>query len=319
MNPSVSSRALDDAIAWQLTLEDKGNEQARREFERWLAADEEHARAWHRLNLIDLRINATSVPARAALRTPRDGLRRQLRTLGRGLAGVAMAIGLAVVGRQVLPVDYWLADERTQTGEQRLVQLADGTRINLNTHSAIDIRFDTRQRLILLREGEILVDTGHRPGESRPFIVQTRDGTLRPLGTRFMVRSLTQGTLLGVLQASVAAKPRQALDERVVSHGQQLLMNSEGITSVSALPPSADAWTHGMLVADNTRLADLVNELDRYRPGYLSVTPEVANLRITGSFPLTDTDRALRAMLPILPITLTQHSPWWTRIGPREG
>ncbi|MNR50863.1 fec operon regulator FecR [compost metagenome] len=69
-----------------------------------------------------------------------------------------------------------------------------------------------------------------------------------------------------------------------------------------------------MLVVDNARLEDLVRELDRYRPGHLGVAPEVADLRITGSFPLHNTDLALTALLPTLPVQLEQHTAWWVTV-----
>ena len=84
-----------------------------------------------------------------------------------------------------------------------------------------------------------------------------------------------------------------------------------------AINPGADAWTRGMLVVDNARLEDLVAELARYRPGHLGVAPEVANLRITGSFPLHNTDLALTALLPTLPVQIEKHTAWWVTVGAR--
>ncbi|MGK9563911.1 FecR domain-containing protein, partial [Salmonella enterica subsp. enterica] len=86
-------------------------------------------------------------------------------------------------------------------GEQRQLRLADGTLLNLNTHSAVDVQFDDSTRRIVLQEGEIMVETGH--GDPRPFIVQTRDGSLLALGTRFMVKREDDGTRLSVLQSRV--------------------------------------------------------------------------------------------------------------------
>jgi transmembrane sensor len=86
-----------------------------------------------------------------------------------------------------------------------VVTLADGTLLNLNTHSAVDVRFDETTRLIVLHEGEIMVETGHN--DARPFIVKTRDGSLRALGTRFMVKREDDGTRLSVLQSRLRRTP----------------------------------------------------------------------------------------------------------------
>ena len=309
----VSAQVLDAAIAWQLSL-DSGNPAEREEFAKWHAAHEEHARAWRQLGMLDQRFSVASGPARTALLQSRESIRRRVRKLGSGVASIVAVIGLALfAGDRYLPIDYWLADQRTATGEQRTLRLTDGTLINLNTHSAVDVRFDEKQRLIILQEGEILVETGH--GDTRPFIVETREGSMRALGTRFLVKREEEGTRLSVLKSAVAANPGASAEEQILREGQQVLMRSNGLGPIVALTLGADAWTRGMLVVDNTRLEDLVHELGRYRRGYLGVAPEIADLRITGSFPLHDTDLALSALLPTLPVQIEQHTPWWVTVA----
>nr|WP_314530009.1 FecR family protein [uncultured Pseudomonas sp.] len=312
----VSTQVLDAAIAWQLAL-DSGNPVEREEFAKWHAAHEEHARAWRQLGMLDQRFSVANGPARAALLQSREGIRRRVRKLGSGLASIVAVIGLALfAGERYLPLDYWLADQRTATGEQRTLRLSDGTVINLNTHSAVDVRFDEKQRRVILQDGEILVETGH--GDSRPFIVETREGSMRALGTRFLVKREDEGTRLSVLQSAVAAHPQASLEEQILREGQQVLMRNNGLGPIVALNLGADAWTRGMLVVDNARLEDLVHELSRYRPGYLGVAPEIADLRITGSFPLNDTDKALRTLLPTLPVQIEQHTQWWVTVTKAE-
>ncbi|TFH76500.1 MULTISPECIES: FecR family protein [Pseudomonas] len=317
MNPAssrpVPAHVLDAAIAWQLTL-DSSTPLEREEFAKWHAANEEHARAWRQLGMLDQRFSVASGPARAALLQSREGIRRRVRKLGSGLASVVAVIGLSLFAAEhYLPLDYWLADQRTATGEQRTVRLADGTVVNLNTHSAMDVRFDEKQRLVVLQEGEILIETGH--GDARPFIVETREGRMRALGTRFLVKREEQGTRLSVLRSAVAAHPQSDPQEQILREGQQVLIRNNGLDAVVALNPGADAWTRGMLVVDNARLEDLVHELGRYRRGHLGIAPEVADLRITGSFPLHDTDKALSALLPTLPVQIEQHTPWWVTVA----
>ncbi|MHC8368942.1 FecR domain-containing protein [Pseudomonas sp. ZT5P21] len=317
MNPisskPVSAQVLDAAIAWQLSL-DSGNPVEREEFAKWHAAHEEHARAWRQLSMLDQRFSVASGPARTALLQSRESIRRRVRKLGSGVASIVAVIGLALfAGERYLPVDYWLADQRTATGEQRTLRLSDGTVINLNTHSAVDVRFDEKQRRVILQDGEILVETGH--GDARPFIVETREGSLRALGTRFLVKREENGTRLSVLKSAVAAHPESGTEEQILREGQQVLMRNNGLGPILGLNHGADAWIRGMLVVDNTRLEDLVHELGRYRRGHLGVAPEIADLRITGSFPLHDIDLALSALLPTLPVQIERHTAWWVRVA----
>lgn len=312
-NKPVSARVLDAAIAWQLRLDSgSGSAEEQAEFAHWHGASEEHARAWMQLGMLDQRFNAAAGPARQALLQSRATLRQRVRKVGSGLASVVLVAGLLSWVSTYQSLGYWLADQRTATGEQRSLRLTDGTLISLNTHSAVDIRFDGKERLIVLHEGEISIETGHK--DDRPFVVATEDGRMRALGTRFLVKVEDQGTRLSVLQSAVAAKPQDSGDEQILREGQQVLMSHDRLGQIAGLNIGADAWTRGMLVVDNVRLEDLIEELGRYRSGYLGVAPEVADLRITGSFPLTDTNLALTSLLPTLPVQIEQHTPWWVTV-----
>jgi transmembrane sensor len=308
---------LEAAIAWKLSI-DEGSSTAdeRSEFMRWHAASEEHARAWRQLGSLDQRVSAAAGPARQALLQSRAGMRRRIGKLGGGLAGMFLLGSLlAWVGAPSLSPGYWLADQRTATGELRTLRLEDGTLLSLNTHTAVDIDYEGEQRIIVLHQGEISVETGHQ--DPRPLLIRTDDGRLRPLGTRFLVRREAHGTRLEVLQASVAAMPLNSGDEQVLHEGQQVLMDANGLGQVGQVAAGVDAWTRGMLVVDNVRLADLLAALGHYRSGHLGVADDVADLRVTGSFPLTNTDLALESLVPALPVKIERHTPWWVTIKAR--
>lgn len=311
----VSSKVLDAAIAWQLCLDcGQGSEAERDEFAKWYAASEEHARAWMQLGMLDQRFAGTTGPARSALMRSRENAGQRMRKVGRGVAGIALALGLTLfLGDRLLPINYWLADQRTATGEQRTIRLSDNTLIRLNTHSALDVKFDAKQRRVVLQEGEIFVETGSHE-DPRPFIVETDEGQMRALGTKFLVKRRDDGTLLSVLQSAVAAHPQATANEMVLHEGQQMLIQRHSLGPMVAMEPGADAWLRGMLVVDNAPLKDVIAELGRYRPGHLSVAADVANLRITGSFPLNDTDLALKALMPTLPVAIEARTHWWVTV-----
>lgn len=313
----VSARVLEAAIAWKLSLDEgSGTADERNEFMRWHAASEEHARAWRQLGVLDQRVSAAAGPARQALLQSRVSLRRRIGRAGSGLAGMLL-LGtlLGWLGAPSLQPSYWLADQRTATGELRTLRLEDGTLLSLNSHTAVDIDYAGEQRVLVLHQGEISVETGHQ--DPRPLLVRTDDGRLRPLGTRFLVRREDHGTRLEVLQASVAAMPLNSGDEQVLHEGQQVLMSSNGLGHVGPVQAGADAWTRGMLVVDNVRLADLLAKLGQYRNGHLGVADEVADLRVSGGFPLTDTDLALASLVPALPVKVERHTQWWVTVVPK--
>ena len=312
---AVSAQVLDAAIEWQLCL-DSGtvNAEQQHAFAAWLAAHPEHARVWQQLNGLDIRLaSAAAAPARQALlhSARSKGLRRMGGTALGLLLSSALVLGLLAQQR---PLGDYLADEHTGRGEQRELLLSDHSLVRLNSASAVDIEFSDSQRAVRLHSGEILVQTAH--GDSRPFVVLTEHGSLRALGTRFLVRREGTSTRLTVLQSAVAAHPAEGISERIIHSGEQVLMQRQRLGGVLPAPVSAAAWSHGMLVADNLRLADLLDALGEYRSGYLGLDPSLADLRISGSFPLHDSDKALAALPPSLPVKIERVGNWWAKVVP---
>ncbi|MGF6691412.1 transmembrane sensor [Metapseudomonas resinovorans] len=313
----VSARALDEAIAWQLCLDSgEATELERHEFRRWLGERPEHAQVWQQLAGIDQQLAAAApIPARRALLRS-GGVRRRSphRIAGNTLALLlAVGLGLGLLAQQ-RPLGDYLADELTARGEHRELRLADSSIVQLNSRTALDIDFDGAQRRLYLHSGEILVKTGH--DDPRPFIVETEQGRLQPLGTRFLVRREGESTRVIVLESAVAAAPRSASGERVIQAGEQVRIDREHLGRSEPAPVGAEAWSHGMLVADDMPLAQLIDSLGEYRSGYLGLDPALADLRISGVFPLNDSDKALAALPPSLPVSIERYSDWWVRVVP---
>ncbi|MBM7062270.1 FecR family protein [Pseudomonas sp. UL073] len=315
---AVSARVLDEAIAWQLCLDSgEATSRERQAFAGWLAADPDHARVWQQLGGVDQQLASVNAPAaRRALLHSAAARRQQRSRLGGSALGVVLSCGLLLgLLHQQRPLGDYLADEMTASGEQRDLTLADHSQVRLNSRSAVDIDFSGAERRLFLRSGEILVQTGH--GDPRPFVVDTAQGRLRALGTRFLVRREGDATRLIVLQSAVAAHPAGSPDERVINAGSQVLMHDTSLDGVASAPVGADAWSRGMLVVENQRLGDLLASLAEYRHGYLGVDPSIADLRISGSFPLYDSERALAALPPSLPVRIERHTDWWVRVVPQ--
>jgi transmembrane sensor len=313
----VSARILDEAIAWQLRLGDSADSESHlTDLQRWLAMSPEHAKAWAQLGGIDRQLGTINSPsARRALQLNVSAKRQ---SAGRALLGLALlctiGIGLALQAR---PLPIWLADESTGAGEQRSFTLDDNSRIQLNSRSALDVRFDEKQRRLFLHQGEVLVETAPE-SDPRPFIVETSQGDLRALGTRFIVRREGDATRLIVLRSAVAALPNDLQEGRTVRAGEQVLMRRDQLGASSSAPIAADAWSRGMLIVDDMPLGELLAKLGEYRRGYLGLDPRLESLRISGSFPLQDTDRALAALPPSLPVRIERHTDWWVEVVPDD-
>jgi len=320
----VSRRVLDEAIAWQLRLDSHG-ESHRQAHATWLAADPDHARAWRQLARLDADLFALPAQAgvREALARPRSKARWKSTAAPLALClALGLGLGAAMLDR-FQPVTGLLADYSTGTGERRTVMLPDNTVIVLNARTAVDVEFDANTRAIRLQAGEIHIQTAHGdPEEKRPFVVVTEEGNLHALGTRFLVQRKDEATRLTVIESAVLARPAPCPVERAslcpnarrVEAGQQLDIAPGGVGGARPADPQADAWRDGMLVLDGEPLADVVAQLGRYRPGLLYLAPELAELRVTGTLPLDDGDRALAALAASLPVRIVKHGNWLVRI-----
>jgi transmembrane sensor len=223
------------------------------------------------------------------------------------LVGTAFS-ALLLLGCLQLPVSqYWLADEHTATGEIREIHLSDGSRITLNTHSAVDIRFDAHTRTIRLTEGEVLAEVAHDP-QQRPFIVENRDGTATALGTRYLVRQDADSSTVTVLESTVAVKPRNSLTLTKVYAGEQLRFDSQQAYPLMPAPALADSWHMKRLVFEDVPLSAVIARLAEYRPGLLKLRTDTQALRFTGVLPTDDSDAALSILQQALPIRIQRYS-----------
>lgn len=274
---------------------------------RWRQTDPEHERAWQRVVHVQQQLGG--LPPALALGTLNRERRQALKTL---LVLAAMAPA-GYLGYRFGAGQGWMADYRTTVGERRQMTLADGSVVNLNTDSAIDVRFDAGQRLIHLVRGEIMVTTGV-DGARRPLRVLSAQGLMEPLGTRFSVRQFDGTTQLAVLQGRVRATPAQAAPQ-VVEAGEQRSFSDAAFGPSRAANELAASWTQGQLVAENLPLGDFFEELSRYRPGRLHCDDSVAQLRISGGFQLDNTDAILAALPTTLPIKVTYRTRYWVTVS----
>ncbi|MCY1507042.1 Protein FecR [compost metagenome] len=320
MSAAIDPAILKEAAGWLVRMQSENlSVSDRAAFDRWRACSAEHAAAWARAE--EMLRGFGQLPPRIAgdalRRLDSPGRRQAMRALG----GVLVLAPAAWWGARELPWRAWSADARTMTGERRSMELADGTQLVLNTASAVDIDYTPQQRLLWLRTGEILLTTGKDPAPvQRPFIVRTRLGAIRALGTRFMVRDEGDTVRVAVFEGAVEIRPASAgATPLLLPAGQQTVFNEREARLPAPADLSAASWEQGMLAVRNWALADLVDELGRYRRGVLRCDPAVAALRVSGAFPLSDIGASLRLLESTLPVKVKSITPYWTTVAPRNG
>ncbi|MFT3815806.1 MAG: FecR family protein [Acidovorax sp.] len=324
-SPPPAHDVLEQAAHWYARLRDgKAGEVDRAAWQAWLEAKAEHQTAWRYVEDISrgfepLRGTPDPRQTARALGAATD----RLHARRRALTSVALLAGGGLLGwlgwrRGALPVGLMAlgADYRTGTGEQRDLALSDGSRLWLNTASAVNVRFNGSERTIVLVEGEVFIATAK--DAARPFFVQTPQGRMQALGTRFNVR-LDDGQIrLAVYEGAVEIRAASGNATRVIPAGRQVRFNGDGIAAPEAADAAREAWTQGALVADNIPLREVIAELRRYRHGHLGVADDVAGLKVYGNFPIQDTNRVLGMLASALPIRIAQPLPWWVSVEARR-
>nr|WP_184302606.1 FecR domain-containing protein [Roseateles oligotrophus] len=311
------------AIAWAVQLRSgEASAADHAAFDAWRRADPRHEAAAARMERALGRLNELpqGLPPRQAMRRSllaQAGRRSALRnTLGLVLAGVG---GGLLWSHGQRPLSALAADFSTGTGERRVFALADGSRLWLNARSVVDQSFDGTARRLHLRSGELIVEVAkesQEAGGGRPFIVHTAQGHIQALGTRFLVRQDDGSSLVAVLHSAVRIEPLQG-QALTLAQGHSARLTAQGVAQEALAPQAASAWEDGFVEVHDRPLQDVVDALRPYHPGVLRVSPQAARLRVTGSFPLDDSERTLAALARALPITVHRRTGWWVSIDLR--
>jgi len=230
--------------------------------------------------------------ARIALTRKKEGLPFSVTMT----ALVGLVVAGVVIGTAILTPP---AAQRYQTavGEQRRVTLPDGSSMDLDTASVVDVRFSRGERLVRLISGQAMFDVVHRP--DRPFRVEADDLQVRDIGTVFDVRRDEGHAVVTVVSGEVRVDAGAGRAPWTLSAGQQL-----GSGSVSG-PRSVDVaaftrWTNGRVEFDDVPLAAAVREMNRYAPHPLLLEgPAVGQLHVSGAFDTSDLKGFVKALTAV--------------------
>jgi transmembrane sensor len=284
----------EEALEWLVRLH-SGEETAAdwNSYHDWKAADAAHAEAAQRAERMWSRLG----PALSSRRTPRN-------VIGALLLVACLAGGGAATGA-FGPLSGWLADEVTGVGERRVVTLADGSTVMLDSSTSVDIAYSGVERRVILRDGQIFVSVA--PNPERPFIVEARQGAVRALGTAFNVRTEDTGARVAVTEHAVRVTyaGKSSVDVR---EGEGVGYAAGGLGKPGIVDTNdVTAWRHGEIVFDSRPLGEVAAELGRYRRGTVVFTDaSLKDLPVTGVFSTTDAESFFAALELTLPVHVTQ-------------
>ncbi|WP_447772959.1 FecR family protein [Variovorax boronicumulans] len=270
-------------------------------FQRWLRTSPSHQaafvqakRRWEALKPMGMEfLRADPEAATYHRRAMRGPVASRRAFLGAAVSAAAVA-GIAVVhppgGLWLAPAE-WGADERTRIGEQRAVTLASRVQVTLNTQTSIRRHAtDDEMAGIDLLNGEAAIDL---PVAGQRFVVMAGTGCSVAESGRFEVRYLAGRACVSCLEGSVRVEHPAGV--RRLQARQQTLYGIDAVGGIANVEPdTVSAWRQGALVFNEARLSEVLDEINRYRPGQVVLMKSAArDYRISGRFLIASLDSAL--------------------------
>lgn len=331
MTRRIDPERLEQAAAWRVRLAESVDLHAG-EFSSWLAQDPRNREAWRRVQapwgVLGQQATAAGVIRlrRAALAHAHDAMRGNLlwpKRFRRPAILAAAAAAVVVAGAFLFWQQYRPDVYRTAFGERRIVTLADGSQITLDSRSEVTVRYTADARSLTLDRGQARFDVAH--DVARPFSVTADGHKVVATGTAFDVDLLGPKLLVTLLKGHVVVLPRSAptipwvpdapssgkdsataagaeslaasaagdaMGRIYLDPGEQLVMSSSDVPRVSRVDiERVTAWERGEIVFDDEPLANVVQRMNRYGPRHIIVEDEqTGGLRISGVFHEGDVD-----------------------------
>jgi len=311
----VDELHLEAAAQWFVSLAEDGGADALRRWQLWHNAAPAHQQAWAKVERLQSLL--ASAPSQAAhlLRAPQQPKpeRRSRRQL-MACIGVAFTTGM---GWALLPATperapiRWLASAR---GARRLVRLPDGGQAWLGSNTRVGLDYDGQHRDIYLAQGVLQLTTGS-DARQRPLRIVSRDGVVRPLGTRLSISQFGAHTMLTVQQhAAQVQTPGGPMV--MVRAGQRVRFANTGCGRVQRATVADDAWTGGMLMALDTPLPEFAAQFALYTGQVVEVAPALTSRRVSGTYQIDAPQRSLQSLAEVLAIRAEPSTAGW-RLRPR--
>ncbi|WP_439850672.1 FecR family protein [Pseudomonas syringae] len=291
----LSDCAMDQALTWLIELEDADAERLAC-FQEWLNADPEHARAFDKARAI-WQSQPVQLAAEDIAQPRKRSAWRGIRPHWKPLATAAVLL-LGLFSFSNLPLRLQ-ADHLTVVGERQRLELADGSRVLLNTDSAFSSRIDEQQRSARLLQGEAFFEVPSRPG--LPLEIDAGPVRMSANSTEFSVRYLDGVAQVDVQRGAVDVRALRGDSSLSLAAGERIRVGPGGFGHREKLDPARDlAWVQGRLIFDNSPLGEVLAELRRYYPGWIiNTNAQLDRVAVTGNYRLDNPLDVVRSLAQI--------------------
>lgn len=309
--PASAKEINAQASAWiARSLHENWSERDRQALDEWLAQSPSHQIAYWRLESAWSETNRLAVLRESQAQESVAGATHARANIFKAVAAVMLVAALGGLGlKYYAKSPNTAATYSTALGERKLLTLADGTQIELNTDTEIKASIVGAERKIRIERGEAYFHVRHDP--ARPFIVEAAGQKIVDIGTEFVVRRMPGALRVAVLEGSVGFANAKGRASEQLESGDVAMAHSDSI-SVTHMPLSdivnGLSWRQGRLVFHHTPLVDVAAEFNRYNREKLVVTDAAAGeITINGTFSTADIHAFARLAHAVLGLVITEN------------
>jgi transmembrane sensor len=335
MSESDDFSRLTQAAVWRVRLAENDLDGCP-ELSAWLAADARNSTAWKRVQddwalfaehasspeLLELRSHSLAHAREAGrgrwVRSRRFAITHRL--------GIAAAILLLAVGG----LFAWMRQPEiysTSAGERRIVTLADGSQVALDSRSEVSVQYSAHARELTLTKGQARFDVAH--DIERPFTVTADGHKVIATGTSFNVDLFGPSLLVTLIEGRVVVSSTPQLVDLspvdtslariTLDVGEQVVFSPKAPPRVARVNlGQASAWENGEVMSDNDSLSTIVERINRYAQHPVVIADEqTAELRISGVFHTGDVEGFVAAIATYLPVQAEKEADGTTRLTHR--
>ena len=311
----AEDRRLTEAARWQSRLAEAGV-RSLPEFEAWLREPGNRA-AWdmvcapwdyfdqvaHEPEMIAAREAALGDAKRAGIPVEPSRSRPWA-------AAIAAALLVAMMGAGVTWWSHRPDDYRTAVGERRVVTLADGSRLSLDSDSEVTVRYGSHARDLRLLRGQARFDVTH--DRARPFSVIAGNQKVIATGTAFNIDMAGPKVLVTLIEGRVVVVDENdgSATASATPHVVELRAGQQMTTGTAAAPEitpvnlqHVTAWTVGHIMFDDEPLSSVVERVNRYGGTQIVIAdPRVGAMKISGVFNTGDVLGFVEIVTHYLPV-----------------
>jgi transmembrane sensor len=237
-----------------------------------------------------------------------DASRRARMRLSKVFIPIGAVAGAAVL---IFGASLWFGRSQfyeTGLGERRVVVLADGSHVTLDTETRIRVKLTKDQRAVELADGQAFFEV--QGDRSRPFVVTAGDADVTAVGTRFDVRRSGTGAQVTLVEGKVEVRDRASQAPIwSLTPGQQVVTDATRPQVRAVDAATETSWTSGRLIFAGDTVEAATAEVNRYsRDKVVIAAPGIAQIAVSGAFNTGDVEGFVSALTELYPVVADRNS-----------